>query len=255
MADLTGDWNSYYRYPSSGRGEDFWGQHLFHARQDGDKLTLETGPENPSYQIVELEVAPDRSSAKGVWAEDTDPNGYYKGRRFEGTVEFKIAPGDDRMSGIWHGAGRDGTIHSDIWELVRVKETQARSTDKQPRKWRLTHWYPSVDDSTEESDEHILTGYWSGDNLVLESAAQTTRKSYMLVRLRLHNNIARGSWQENALPDGAYKGAEYTGAGELVVNPKTLHMNGMWAGAGYDHALKKMRIYTGRWEIEPADEA
>jgi hypothetical protein len=253
MADLTGDWNSYYRYPSSGRGEDFWGRHLFHARQDGNKLTLETGPESPSYQIVELEVAADGNSATGVWTEDTAPDGYYKGRRFEGTVEFKITHGNDRMSGIWHGAGRDGTVHSDIWELVRVKAPQTRHTDKRPRRWRLNQWHPTTDDTGEELYSSFMAGYWTDDALVLETESRDDG-TYMLIRLLIQNGIARGSWQVTSSPTGDYEGAEYTGEGELVVDPKTLNMEGMWLGAGLDRAHKKTRIYTGRWEIKPVNE-
>lgn len=250
MINLVGDWNGYYRYSSSERGEDFWGQHLLHARQEGNKLTLETAPDSPAYQFVELELSPDGKTARGVWTE-SDPHAYSKGWRYEGTTELQIAANGERMSGIWHGAGRDGTLRSDVWELVRIETVQYAS--KRPSRWLLKHWYPSADDSIEEFDEHVMTAHWSKDTVVLESKAKEG-KSYMLARLLIQGDIARGGWRESALPDGEFKGAEYTGAGELVVDPDTLHMEGMWAGAGYDHTLKKTRIYTGKWEVTPLDE-
>ena len=89
--EFSGDWHSYYRYPSSGRGDDFWGQHLLHATQDGNKLTFQNGVESPSHVVIELEVKPEERKAVGTWHERTDPGGYYKGVTYEGTIELKIA--------------------------------------------------------------------------------------------------------------------------------------------------------------------
>jgi len=36
MTKLSGDWYSYYRYQSGSQGDDFWGEHLLHATQDGN---------------------------------------------------------------------------------------------------------------------------------------------------------------------------------------------------------------------------
>jgi hypothetical protein len=251
MADLVGDWNSYYRYPSTGRGEDFWGQDLLHAKQEGNKLTLETGSDSSSHQIAELELSPDGTIAQGVWAEDTDPDGFYEGRRFEGTVEFKITADGQRMSGIWHGAGRDGRMHSDVWELAKTKSTKQPDSNK-PKRWKLTHWYPSLDDTVEEFEVHDMNGYWTDDMLVLESLPREDG-SYLLARLHLQDDVASGSWHETVSVTAKNSGVQYSGNGQLMVDPKTYRMEGLWAGAGYDYKLKGMRIYTGRWEIVPAE--
>lgn len=253
MADFlaTGDWRSYYRYPSTGRAGDYWGQHLLHATQDGNTIRLESGPESASQVTMELTLDIDGKIARGTWQERTDLEGYYKGAVYEGTIELNIAENGERMNGVWHGAGKDGAMNTDIWELAKAKPWQ--HSGKRPCQWKLTHWYPSADDSTEESDEHVMTGHWTGDNLVLESEPRAGT-SYMLVRLLVQDDVARGSWHESSLPDGEYKGAEYSGAGELVVDAKTLHMEGQWAGSGYDHKLEKMRVYTGRWELTPLEE-
>jgi uncharacterized protein (DUF2147 family) len=76
----------------------------------------------------------------------------------------------------------------------------------------------------------------------------------MLARLHVQDNVATGNWYESASLTGEYKGAQYSGAGQLVVDLETYQMEGMWAGAGYDHELKKMRVYTGKWEIVPINE-
>ena len=78
----------------------------------------------------------------------------------------------------------------------------------------------------------------------------------MLVRLVLDEaaGLATGNWHETTSPNGEFKGALYSGAGQLVVNPKTYSMEGKWAGAGYSRKLSRMQIYSGNWEITPIQE-
>lgn len=252
MAKLSGDWRSYYRYPSTGRGEDFWGEHTLQATQTGTSLTLVTGSDSPSQVVMELEIDDKAKIASGVWRERTDPNGYYKGAEYDGTVELRLAATGDRMSGVWHGTGRSGTMNSDIWELSKVKTT-TRTTNL-PKRWKLTHWYPSSDDKREESDEHEMKSYWQDETLVLESLPKANG-SYILARLHIQDGVATGGWYESASLRGEHDGAQYSGTGQLIIDPKTNHMKGIWAGAGYNHELKQMQIYTGRWEIVPISEA
>jgi hypothetical protein len=120
MTDLSGNWKSFYRYPSSGRADtDFWGQHVLIASQSADALHLESGVDSPSHVVLDVRVDSDGRSVKGTWREETDPAGYYAGEVYEGTVELEITSDGRRMSGIWHGAGKDGTMNSDVWELTK----------------------------------------------------------------------------------------------------------------------------------------
>jgi hypothetical protein len=89
-----------------------------------------------------------------------------------------------------------------------------------------------------------------GNDLVFESVPND-EGSYMFVRLRLQDDIASGTWHETTSPTGDFKGALYSGSGQLIVNPDTNYMEGKWAGAGFDHKLQRMRIYSGNWEIAP----
>lgn len=123
-----------------------------------------------------------------------------------------------------------------------------------PTHWKLTHWYPSSDDAREESEVHEMESYWQQDTLVLESQPQEDG-SYMLVRLHFQDEIVSGGWYETASPAGKNASAQYSGQGQLLLDPKTYRMEGMWAGVGYDYTLKKMRVYTGKWEIVPTEEA
>jgi len=251
MTQLSGEWHSYYRYPSSGRGDDFWGQHLLRAKEMDGLLKLESGPESPSQVVLELEISEDGRKASGTWSERTDPEGYYKGALYEGTIELKIADSGERMNVVWHGADKNGEIHSDIWELAKVKPNDRKS--ELPSRWKLTHWYPTIDDKVEESDEHEMKSYWHDDTLILESLPKGDG-SYMLARLHIQDNVATGNWYETAALNGDYKGAQYSGAGQLMFDSVTYHMDGLWCGAGLNHESNKMQIYSGKWCIEPIDE-
>jgi hypothetical protein len=253
MVDLSGDWHSYYRYPSSGRGGDiFWGQNLLHATHDGDTLKFETGSESAARILIDLKLNKDGTVAKGTWYERTDPDGYYKGAEYDGTIELHVVGGGERLNGIWHGKGSNGEMHSDIWELAKAKNSA--QDEALPKRWKLTHWYPNSDNELDaESDSHEMKGYLDGDTLVLESTPQENG-SYMLARLHIQGDIVTGNWHESAALTGKYRGAQYSGAGQLTLDEDTHHMEGKWAGAGYDIKQKKMRIYTGKWEIVPMSE-
>lgn len=121
-----------------------------------------------------------------------------------------------------------------------------------PKRWKLTHWYPSNDDKSEKSESHEMDSYWQHDTLVLESQPKDNG-SYMLARLHFQDDVVSGGWYESASLTGDNAGAQYSGQGQLVLEPDTYHMEGMWAGAGYDQEQMKMRVYTGRWEIVPVD--
>ena len=118
--------------------------------------------------------------------------------------------------------------------------------------WRCTHWYPSNEHLGDDFDEHEMRVHAEGKDIIFESLPQEDG-SYMFVRLTIEDAIATGTWNESAAINGPYKGAQYSGAGQLVISPDKTSMVGKWAGAGYDHKLKEMRIYTGNWEISRLD--
>jgi hypothetical protein len=120
--------------------------------------------------------------------------------------------------------------------------------------WRCSYWYPSNTHVGDDVSEYQMKAHRDGDNLVFESVANA-EGSYMFVRLTLRDEVATGAWHETTSPTGEFKGAVYSGSGQLVVNPDTNYMEGKWAGAGFDHKLKRMRIYSGNWEIAPIKSA
>ena len=134
-----------------------------------------------------------------------------------------------------------------------MTETQDVPTEATTQLWRCTYWYPSNAGTGDEPSEYRMKSYQDGTTWVLESLPNE-EGSYMLVRLVVADDIATGNWHETTSPTGEFKGALYSGAGQLMVDPETKAMTGKWAGAGYDHELKQMRIYSGDWEIVPIKE-
>jgi hypothetical protein len=129
-----------------------------------------------------------------------------------------------------------------------IDETQTREFARQ---WRCTYWFPSNKDGSDEPSAYEMNGYQTGSTVVLESVPNE-EGSYMFVRLHIDDDVATGNWHETTSPTGEFKGAIYSGAGQLVVDPESLEMRGEWAGAGFDHDEQKMKIYSGNWEIVPA---
>ncbi len=115
--------------------------------------------------------------------------------------------------------------------------------------WKSTHWYPTKDDSTEESSVYQMVAYQTGHDIVFQSKP-TEDGAYMLVRLSVDGDVATGTWYENTSEGGDFSAAMYSGAGQLIISADKRHMEGMWAGAGMDHKADKPRIYTGRWEFD-----
>jgi len=120
--------------------------------------------------------------------------------------------------------------------------------------WRCTYWYPSNTRLSDDASEYKMKAYADGDALVFESIPND-EGSYMFVRLTVTDGVAVGSWHETTSPTGEFKGANYNGSGQLIVNSKTHYMEGKWVGAGYDHKLKRLRVYTGSWELAPLKES
>ncbi len=116
--------------------------------------------------------------------------------------------------------------------------------------WNFCHWYPSSDDSVEEKGEYEMVASQKGNQIVLESKADDSKEAYMLVRLTIDGKVASGSWHENADMHGPFEGAMYSGAGQLIISDDGTYMDGMWAGAGFDHTANKPKVYTGRWELK-----
>lgn len=114
--DFSGVWRSHYRYPSSGRGGEFDGEHYVQIHRRGHFLIIESLPDvNKSYLLIKLTV--DGNIATGTWEEETDPNGYYKGAVYNGAIQLVTDGEHKRLSGKWLGHNKESTIEAGPWEI------------------------------------------------------------------------------------------------------------------------------------------
>lgn len=114
--------------------------------------------------------------------------------------------------------------------------------------WHCRYWYPSNEHEGEDVSEYDMKVHQQDRELVFESLPNEA-ESYMLVRLTLDGDLATGTWHETTSPHGAFKGAMYSGAGQLLATDSGQRFEGKWAGIGFDHDLSKPRIYSGNWEL------
>jgi hypothetical protein len=115
--------------------------------------------------------------------------------------------------------------------------------------WHFCYWYPSNNHDGDDVSEYYVTAHHDGNELIMQSLPNSIN-AYLLSRLRFDGEVATGTWHETTSPTGAFKGAMYSGAGQLILSKDKKRLEGQWAGAGYDHKLKEPRIYTGKWVIE-----
>jgi hypothetical protein len=114
---FSGVWHSRYIYPSTGRGDDFTGDHYLVLRQQGNRLIGQSLPHSQGSRL-RMELALDMPVATGTWRETTSPTGYYRGATYHGTLQLVIDPSGHRMRGMWLGFGRDFAVNSGEWTLT-----------------------------------------------------------------------------------------------------------------------------------------
>ena len=124
--DLSGIWHSRYLYYSSGRDEEFEGQHYVVLRQQENRLTGQSLPHSTESGL-ELDLSVSRMVATGAWTEHTSPNGYYKGAIYHGTLQLLIDHMGRSMSGKWLGFGKNFKINSGEWQLTWVDHATNRT--------------------------------------------------------------------------------------------------------------------------------
>ena len=131
---LTGIWRSTYSYPSSSRGGMFTSEHFVVLIQHGARLQVRSVPASESVVIMDLTV--NGQVITGTWTEQTNPDGFYQGSVYHGSLQFLLDPTGHRMAGKWVGFGRDFEINDGPWTLELVssdtgKEAMARY-DRRP---------------------------------------------------------------------------------------------------------------------------
>jgi hypothetical protein len=118
---LSGIWHSRYLYHSTGRDQEFEGQHYVVLRQRGDRLVGQSLPHSTGSHL-DLELSVDGSIATGTWTERTSPTGYYHGAVYHGTIQLVVNPMGRAMNGKWLGFGANFKVNTGEWDLAWVDQ-------------------------------------------------------------------------------------------------------------------------------------
>lgn len=120
--EFSGIWRSHYRYTSTSRNADFGAEHLVRFHQYDKQLIIESVPEkiNKSYLMLHLTLT--EGIATGSWQEETDPNGYYRGKVYYGAIQVVISSDKRSMDGKWLGFGKDMEVEVGPWGFTYIGE-------------------------------------------------------------------------------------------------------------------------------------
>ena len=124
---LAGVWHSQYVYYSSGRQEEFVGQHYVVLNRQENQISGQSLP-NSLNSLLTLDLCLADSVATGTWIERTSPTGYYKGAVYRGAIQLLIDPTGTKMTGQWLGFNKESSINSGDWKLTRVAASTSKST-------------------------------------------------------------------------------------------------------------------------------
>jgi hypothetical protein len=115
--------------------------------------------------------------------------------------------------------------------------------------WRCSYWYPSNNhDGDDVSEYYVNVRRKPSGQLVMESLPNESG-AYILVTLKIDDNIATGSWEEHSSPTGEFKGMIYSGVMQLLVGPSRQTMTGLWVGVGRDRKANAAKMYSGKWKL------
>lgn len=115
------------------------------------------------------------------------------------------------------------------------------TTDRFTGIWRSDYTYHSSDRDELLLAQNYVRIFPKGNEIIIESIPELN-DSYLLARFTVDGNIATGSWQKVSNPEGAYKGALYYGAAQLIIADDQKSFKGKWVGFG-----KNMEVKSGPW--------
>jgi hypothetical protein len=130
VVNLAGIWRSRYQYYSSGRQQDFEGEHYVVLRADRKRLVGQSLP-HTSGSKLRIEIVVEGSVATGTWVEQTSPTGHYRGISYHGSIQLLVDPVGRGMKGKWVGFGKNFTVNTGPWQLDWVDEAISQKTARQ----------------------------------------------------------------------------------------------------------------------------
>lgn len=125
--NYSGVWLSRYEYFSSGRSQAFTNSHYVVVVQHDDRLTVRS-LNGPDKSLLTMDLSVEGSVITGVWAEETERDGYYRAARYFGAIQMLIEPTGRRMTGKWIGFGKEMDLNTGPWTLSYVDASTSKET-------------------------------------------------------------------------------------------------------------------------------
>ncbi|KIA63858.1 DNA-binding protein [Nocardia vulneris] len=140
--------------------------------------------------------------------------------------------------------GHDVSLPKSATENITTTTTRARPNPGNFSGIWLSHYqYYSSGRQETLSTGHYVVILQHGDHLTVRSLSGSAPSSVSM-ELDLDGGVATGTWTEDTDPSGYYRGARYSGAIQLLVEPTGHRLVGKWIGYG-----KNFDINSGPWEF------
>ncbi|MGX1779544.1 helix-turn-helix domain-containing protein, partial [Nocardia brasiliensis] len=140
--------------------------------------------------------------------------------------------------------GHDVSLPQSATETITTTATRARPNPGNFSGIWLSHYqYYSSGRQETLSTGHYVVILQHGDHLTVRSLSGSA-PSTVAMELDLDGGVATGTWTEDTDPNGYYRGARYSGAIQLLVEPTGHRLVGKWIGYG-----KNFDINSGPWEF------
>jgi transcriptional regulator with XRE-family HTH domain len=108
--------------------------------------------------------------------------------------------------------------------------------------WLSRYTYHSTSRSADFSSHHYVMILQRGAHLNVRSLPR--QSSRLSLDLSVNGQIATGTWSEHTSEQGYYRGAIYSGAIQLHLDPTSRRLEGQWVGFGRDG-----KINNGPWSF------
>jgi hypothetical protein len=108
--------------------------------------------------------------------------------------------------------------------------------------WRSRYEYPSSSRGKTFTSEHTVVVLQHGARVSVRSIAGEGQVS---MDLSTEGNTVTGTWNEVTSAEGYYRGARYSGAIQMLIDPSGHRMAGKWAGFG-----RSNEVNTGPWQLD-----
>jgi hypothetical protein len=115
--------------------------------------------------------------------------------------------------------------------------------------WHSRYFYYSTGRDVHRACDHYVVLRQHGNRLIGENVP-AQNDSIVRLELTLRGTTATGTWSERTSPTGYYRGREYHGAIQLVVDPMGKAMTGRWVGVD-----REFNVNSDIWEFQWVDTA